>query len=315
MSQSLGRQSLGRQPLAAGVASWLFVPGDRPERFEKAVASGAHQVVVDLEDAVPGAAKDAARAAAVSWLRSGGSAWVRIGAAGDASHADDVRALRALSQEPGTGLRGVMLPKATPLAVATLEADLGYGVPLVALVETAAGIRDVHDTVANPAVAALALGTIDLAVDLGAERTWDALLHARSTLVVAARAGGLPGPIDGPSTSVRDPRQAGEEAAAVRAFGFAGKLCIHPAQVPAVHDAFAPTPAETAWAERVAAAVGGTEVLVGAGPDKDHDGTDLAMAVQVDGEMVDRPVLLRARRILLAGPAAREAHPSHDTTD
>lgn len=146
-----------------------------------------------------------------------------------------------------------------------------------------------------------AFGSLDDAADVGVEHTWEALLHARSMVVLASRVGGCPGPVDGVTTALRDPETLERDVAAARALGFTGKLCIHPAQVDAVRQGFAPTQEEVAWARRVVAAVE----------------AEPAGAVSVDGAMVDKPVLDRARRILHAMPdptPAPEGGP-HDRPD
>ena len=126
----------------------------------------------------------------------------------------------------------------------------------------------------------LAFGHLDFAADIGSSIEDEAMLMARSCLVVASRAAGLPGPVDGPTTALDDPALSGADAARARGLGFAGKLCIHPRQVDAVNPAFTPDKGEIAWAHRIidASVAGG--------------------AVRLDGHMVDAPVILRARSIL-----------------
>lgn len=279
--------TVGGQPAGA---TWLFVPGDRWERFDKAVAAGPDHVVLDLEDAVPGPRKSAARSNVLQWLSAGGAAWVRVNGVGTSEHAADLDALLTARPE---GLRGLMLPKATLAALGALRAYYGGDfppVPLVALIEDAAGIRDAFTIADDPAVVAVAFGAIDYALDIEAEESFEPLLYARSALVAAARAAGLPGPIDGVSVDVGDPAAAGHQARRSRALGFAGKLCIHPSQIESVALAFAPSPEDVAWARELESAM--REIGV------DLSTCDPAMAVTVDGQMVDRPVILRARRAL-----------------
>jgi citrate lyase subunit beta/citryl-CoA lyase len=260
-------------------ASWLFVPGSRPERFAKAAAAGAHEVIVDLEDAVAPADKPAARIDVARWLGGGGAGWVRVNAAETPWHDDDVAALAARP-----GLRGVMVPKAErPDVLSGVAARLPAGTGVLALVETARGIRDAATVAAAPGVVGLAFGSIDFALDIDAEEGDQTLLFARAALVVAARAAGLPGPVDGVTVETRDPAVVSGDAVRARSLGFRGKLCIHPAQVAPVNTAFAPSPTELDWAQRVLAAA------------PRHNGQG---AFAVDGRMVDRPVLDRARRIV-----------------
>lgn len=260
--------------VAAAARTLLFVPGDRPERFEKAAASGADAVVLDLEDAVAPAAKEAALANVLAWLRDGHDGIVRINGLGTPTHAAEISALA------GTGAV-VMMPKAdSAAAIADVVARLA-GEPIVALVETAQGVRDVDQIAAALGVLRLALGTVDLAAELGVAHTsYAALAYSRGRLVVASAAAGLPGPIDGVTATIKDPELLRSDVTAAAEMGLTGKLCIHPSQVGAVNAAYAPTADEVAWAHRVVSAMADGGVAV------------------VDGAMVDAPVLIRARRIL-----------------
>ncbi|GAA4198474.1 CoA ester lyase [Streptosporangium oxazolinicum] len=246
--------------------SWLFTPGDRPDRFAKAVIADA--AVLDLEDAVAPDDKPAARDAVVAWL-TGHRAYVRINGVGTAWHDADMEALAGLP-----GLLGVMLPKSEE------PEGMPGSVRVVALVETAAGVENAAAVAAHPSVVRLAFGTVDFALDTGV--TDEDLLYARSRLVVVSRAHGLDGPVDGPTTDLDDPSRTAADALRARRLGFTGKLCLHPRQVPAVNQAFSPTEAELAWARRV----------VGAADDSG------GAAVRVDGQMIDKPRLELARRIL-----------------
>jgi citrate lyase subunit beta / citryl-CoA lyase len=274
-------------PGIAAARSLLFVPGSRPDRFAKAAASGADAVILDLEDAVAPPDKATARAAAADWLARH-PATVRINPPGTPWHADDLAALAEARQ-----LAGVVLPKAESADdVRGLTAALPGTrpvPPVLALVETARGIRDAALIAELPGVSRLAFGSFDFCLDAGITVAADderELLHARSTLVVASRAAGLPGPVDGVHARLDDP--AGLHAATRRSsdLGFTGRLCVHPGQVPVVHEALRPDPARLAWARRVVDAAGGTG----------------GAAVRVDGQMIDAPRLAEARRLLaLAG--------------
>lgn len=283
----------------AGARSWLFVPGNRPDRFAKALAAGADMVIIDLEDAVPPADKDTARTAVTALLdsRIPGEAItpgvaVRINAADTPWHGADL----ALAGHPA--LDAVMLPKAR--ADATLQ-TLAARIAVVALIETALGLVEAAAVAATPGVARLAFGAIDMALDLdlGSEegetpgpagappsRAEACVLDpVRLQLAIAARAAGLPAPIDGVTTAVRDAAPTLAAVRRARSLGLTAKLCIHPAQVAWVHAALAPTAAELAWAQRVVAA----------------DAAAQGAAVLLDGAMIDAPVVARAHRILRAG--------------
>jgi len=248
----------------------LFVPGHRPERFVKAAVSGADAVIIDLEDAVPADAKDAARAnVRVDFTDL--PVLVRINGAGTAWHADDLAAIAELP------VAAVILPKAEPGP--ELEAACARGGhSVLALIETAPGLAGVRATAATRGVARLAFGSVDFCADLGCAHICDALLSARSELVLASRLSGLPAPLDGVTTAIDDPALATNDARYARDLGFGGKLCIHPKQVGAVLAGFRPDQAEVEWARRVL---------------DSGDG-----AVAIDGAMVDEPVRVRARSIL-----------------
>ena len=262
--------------MAALHRSLLFVPGSRPERFDKALAAGASAVIIDLEDAVAPADKDAARAALAAWLRPHRAVIVRINSVDTAWFEHDL----ALCGAPGVA--AVMVPKAE--RADTLARVTAAGArALLPLVESAAGLAALGSLAAAPGVLRLAFGAIDLQVDLGLrDATEDELLPFRLQLVLASRLAGIGAPVDGVSTSIDDEDQLRIDVQRARRLGFAGKLCIHPKQVGPVNRWLAPSETELAWARQVlaaAAAAGGA-------------------AVAVDGKMVDKPVLLRAEALL-----------------
>lgn len=278
----------GTESVLASAVTFLFVPGHQPDRFDKAAASGADVVVIDLQDAVPDQSKEEALRATHSWLSDGHHAVVRIN---DITTAQGAADCAALSGVPG--LLAIMVPLVNE--VADIERAVGVlgETPIIALVETAQGIANANAIAALSAVVRLAFGDLDLAADLGAEPSWDAMLAHRSAVVLASRLGGLTGPIDGVTPDVTDVTGCANAAAAGRAVGFAGKLVIHPRQVQPTAAAYAPSDQQLEWARRVIAA--GT----GAG------------AVAVDGVMVDAPVLKRAHALL----ARAGAHQSSATEE
>ena len=248
----------------------LFVPADRPERFEKAAAAGADAVILDLEDAVAADAKDAARAA----LRSGFASvpvLVRVNGLGTPWHVADMAALA------GHAFSAVMVPKAE--AGEAFEALCkASSAPVVALVESARGLADARRIAGTANVARIAFGSIDFCADLGCAHIRDALQAARCELVLASRLAGLVAPIDGVTTAIDDADAISGDARHARDLGFGGKLAIHPRQIAPIRAGFAPDDAEVAWARKVLASGDG--------------------AAAVDGAMVDEPVRLRARAIL-----------------
>lgn len=282
MSQAADQTSA--QPDVRNACSWLFVPGDRPDRFAKAVASGADVVVCDLEDAVAADAKERARSEVGRWLTGGGVACVRINAQGTPYADADVAALTG-----APGLVAVPVPKAEdPRRLTELSERLGQDTAVVGLVETALGQYRVHELAAAPGVARLAFGSIDLALDLGADDAALPLLFARSSLVLASRVAGLPAPVDGVTADLDDPSAIGLDTAAA-GLGFGGKLCVHPRQVSAVNAGFQPSEADVRHAREVLAAARG------------------GAAARIGGQMIDRPVVERARRLLERAGAAPRA--------
>lgn len=259
--------------------SLLFVPGDRPDRFGKAAASGADAVILDLEDAVAPGDKPAARYAVADWLQEN-HALVRINAADSEFHAEDVRTLAG-----APGLRGIVLPKSERAEelVALTRAVPGE-LPVVALVETALGVHEATTLARVPGVVRLAFGSLDFALDAGTGTGHEELLYARSRLVLASRVAGIAAPVDGVTPVLDDPMTVSADAHAAARLGFGGKLAIHPKQLVAINEGFAPTDGQLQWAERMLDAVS----AAGAG------------AVQVDGQMVDRPRVELARRISAA---------------
>ncbi|CAE6821585.1 HpcH/HpaI aldolase/citrate lyase family protein [Paraburkholderia domus] len=263
---------------ASAPRSYLFVPGSRPERFEKARAAGADAVIFDLEDAVQADEKLPARDAVFAQLDANRPAWVRFNAFDTPWFADEVA---AFASHPGTA--GVVLPKCETREA--IDAVLAHAQPLLAimpLVETARGIANLDALCSAPRVQRIVFGTLDFQLDLGIECEREALDMFRSRIVLASRLAGIDAPVDGVSTTLDDAQAIEAHARRGRSFGFGGKLCIHPKQLDAIHRAYAWTDAERDWASRVLRAA---EQSGGA-------------AVAVDGRMVDMPVILKARRIM-----------------
>lgn len=265
---------------AADVAvarTFLFVPGDRPDRYAKAATAGADVVVVDLEDAVSPEAKESARESAARWFAEGNPGIVRVNAVGTAWHEADLEAL--------TGVVDVIfLPKSDSAAVlAGVASRLRPGGALLALVETAAGVLAAPEVAAVPGVCRLAFGNFDLSAELGVDRDDHlALAPMRSAVVVASAAAELPPPVDGVSGVVDDGDAIAADASHAARLGFGGKLCIHPRQISSAGDPFVPSEEAVAWARRVIAVVADS----GSG------------AVVLDRALIDKPVIDRARRIL-----------------
>jgi citrate lyase beta subunit len=249
----------------------LFVPGDRPERFPKALASGADGVIVDLEDAVAPGAKSVARHAARLSFAAGLDAYVRINPPATPEGREDISELAGLRP------RGVFLPKVdTQFSVRAV----GLTAPIVALIETTRGLLNVHEIAADESVVALAFGAFDLCAELGAQPTPEVLQPYRSTIVMAARLAGK-GVIDAPFLDVDDEAGLREDTRRAVESGFDGKLAIHPKQVATIREVFTPSDAEVAHAHAVLKAVERGGVAV------------------VNGKMVDPPIVASAQRTLV----------------
>ncbi|MDB5840643.1 MAG: aldolase [Herminiimonas sp.] len=268
--------------------SYLFVPGNRPERFVKAVASGAGAVVLDLEDAVPPEEKLAARAAVCDWLAqrqpADPGAWVRINSADTEYFEDDVRALAAVKP------LGIMLPKtesAAPLREIIRLLDT-LEIPVIPIIESALGLMNALEIAKGPRTERLAFGSIDFQLDTGILNDAEGLLFARSTLVITSVVARIGAPIDGVTMQIGDAAQLQSDVARARELGFGAKLCIHPNQVALTESGFRPSEEELRWARAVIAA------------------SDAASghAVRLDNKLIDLPVVERARRMLLD-----EVHP------
>ena len=261
--------------------SLLFAPGSDERKLRTALASDADAVVCDLEDAVAPAEKEASRglvARLLAGTETSCARMVRINGVATELWRDDLESVGAL------GLDAVVLPKATPDAVEALGED---GPPVIAIVESAEGVRLAYETARAPRVVALVLGAVDLGLELGLEPRPDGqeLLHARSKLVLDSAAARIRAPFDVVHLDVRDDDGLEAEARLARSLGFRGKACVHPAQVGVVNRVFAPGEAEIERARRVVEAYE-RGVAEGRG------------AVALDGEMIDLPVVERARHVL-----------------
>ncbi len=255
--------------------SYLFVPAERPDRFDKALASGADRVIVDLEDAVRPEGKEAAREAVATWAGRT-EAMVRINGLDSPWFESDVAAIGR------GGITRVMVPKAEPDVLRVVRHELGPNIEITALIESVAGLMQVRKICTESGIARVAFGNLDFSLDSGVEEADRELDPVRLQLALESRHAGLPAPIDGVFPSLADPSALAVRVARAKALGFGGKLCIHPSQIEPVNGGFLPGTEELAWAERV---VGAIEAAGGG-------------AVSLDGKMVDRPVVERARALL-----------------
>lgn len=283
-------KNVNLMPLVASARSLLFAPGNEERKLRKALEAGADVVVADLEDAVPHAEKDAARELVLDVLagaRTPSVLAVRLNGHGSPGWEADLDLLDRLD------LGAVVLPKATPEAVAELGRD---GPPAIAIVETAVGVKRAFETASSPRVAALVLGAVDLGLELGLEPRPDGqeVLLVRSQLVVDSAAAAIRGPFDLVHVDTRDDEGLEVESRLARSLGLRGKACIHPRQVEIVNRVFSPDERQLEQARRVVEAY---ERGLGEGRG----------AIALDGEMIDLPVVERARQ-LLADAEGSDAH-------
>ncbi len=266
--------------------SLLFVPAVRPDRFPKALATGADAVCLDLEDGVGFGAKDEARSKAVDLLAdrspTRSEVSLRINDANSDLGRRDLEAVVRAGARPDA----LMLPKVSgPDEIRAAEAMLSgafEGMPLIVQIETAAGVAHAREIgTASENIAALFFGAIDLSADIGCAVEWDALLHARSEVVLASALAGVCA-LDSPFMDVPALEELAEESRRTRALGFVGKAAIHPTQVSVIQEAFSPTSEEVAWARRIVEAY------------EKNDGGVLL----VDGQLIERPVIASAQRML-----------------
>lgn len=223
--------------------SWLLVNALKPENFDRAHASMADEIVLDIEDAVDPTRKGEALENVIRWLSDGGVAWVRINDYTTEFWEQDCRALSVV-----TNLKGVMLAKteAGEQVVDTFKL-LDEGKPVLALVESALGIEDARQIAEARGAFRLAFGSGDYRRDTGTSADETAMSYPRSRLVVASRVGRLPGPIDGPTVGTSYPVLR-EKSEITVALGMTGKLCLDLDQTPIINEVISPTRSDVTWA-------------------------------------------------------------------
>jgi (S)-citramalyl-CoA lyase len=278
----------------APIRSILFCPADKVERFEKVALSGADAIAIDLEDAVGLAKKDQARRELLSYLAQHGRVpggcdfrtIVRINSLLTRAGIDDLHALLSQQIVP----HALMLPKVESAfevrLIATQLRTLGKPCALIAFIETARGLQHAADIAhADPMLQALAFGGADLSADLGSDLAWEPLLSARHAVIAAAASNGLYR-FDVPWIALDDEAGLIDECRRARALGFSGKLAIHPKQVHAINAAFTPTDLQRERATRILDAFTAAQGSV----------------CEVDGKMIDEPLVRMARQVLSRVP-------------
>jgi citrate lyase beta subunit len=275
--------SAGHEPIRR---SLLFVPAVRPDRYPKALATGADAVCLDLEDGVAFGAKETAREQAFALLAGREPTPAEVSLRINDVKTELGRTDLAALIEAGVRPDALMLPKVAGAdEIEEVEAALsraGAPLPLIVQLETAAGVLAADGiAAASSNVSAVFFGAIDLSADLGSAVEWEALLYARSRVVLAAGAAGVSA-LDTPFMDVPAVAALAEESRRVRRLGFAGKAAIHPSQVPVIQGAFSPSDEELAWARKIVAAY-----------ERQQGGVLL-----VDGKLIERPVVRSAQRSL-----------------
>lgn len=266
--------------------SYLFVPANRVERFEKALQTEADAVIIDLEDAVPVELKTSARGSLIQWLNDHPqhTVMVRINAQQTPWFKDDIQLARF------DNVSAIVLPKTeSPADLLPIQdvADLD----IYPLIETAQGFANVRAIAQSPQVKALMFGSIDFQLDLDMQAGYPELLYFRNEIVLASRLAQIEAPIDGVTVDFQDLSQLQLETTQAKNLGFAGKLCIHPKQVAVVNQTFSPSEDEISWAKQILHVVNQAQ----------HQ------AVSLDGKMIDLPIVLKAEKILQRA----ESKPAH----
>ena len=255
----------------------LFVPGDRPDRFAKAAASGADKVILDLEDAVSADKKAEARAAVARHSLPAKSVVIRVNGRKSPEFDEDMSAL------DGTSFATIMLPKTESMSdIDALQKTLNRTVTVIPLIETAAGVANLSEILQTPGVMRAGIGEIDLSLDLGCSSESALIQFARCQLVLQSRAKGLLPPLDGVTATLDDDVSIERAARSAMEMGFGGKLAIHPRQVEPIRRGFQATAQQVSWAQKVLSAANGATGAVRS----------------PDGEMIDAPVIAKAKRIL-----------------
>ena len=261
--------------------SQLFVPGNRPDRFEKACQAGADIVCIDLEDAVGPSEKNETRIQVLDWLSKTDhkNVSLRINAIDTADGQVDIKTLKA----SGLTLPYIMIPKvASRSQMNDLDDDLPNALgDFFPIIESAEGLMNCEEIFSNSRVKLGMFGVVDYAGDVGSDQSWETHLYARSRLVMAATAYDVT-LFDGPHIDVRDLDDCEASTRQAKALGIYARSAIHPAQVERIHVALAPSEEEIDFAKRVIEA------------NEQANGN----VVLMDGKFVEAPVVKKAERVL-----------------
>lgn len=274
--------------------SWMFVPGADSKKIEKVQQLPVDVIIYDLEDAVANSKKESARIGVREALQNNQTHYnvVRVNSVDTPYFEDDVKEIIS------NGLHGIMLPKSeTKEQLLFLEdivrreeerRNLKHTIEIIPLIESALGVHNAEQIAsASRRVKCLAFGSVDYVLDIGAELTkeGDELLYARSHLVNVSRVAGIQQPIDAVYIDFNDLEGLKKETKLVKSLGFQGKLIIHPKQIVTVNNLFSPSIEEVEHSKNIVEAYE-ESIKNGLG------------AVQVNGKMVDYPVVERAKKLL-----------------
>ncbi|MEQ9899397.1 CoA ester lyase [Pectobacterium punjabense] len=283
--------------------TYLFVPGNAPRRFQHAVNCGADAVIFDLEDAVHPDEKNQARENIIQWYEKDTAVsdvnckkYIRLNKFGSIAFSEDIEFLNKLNNKEGLRrnekLRNkvvkweIVLPKIESAEMLNEAREMINrnknkleNVNIIAIIETARGLHNVEEICAA-GIERVAFGSLDFSLDIHCDQSLYALLYARSRIVLASRLADLPPPIDCVNPDFTHHERVLADALHARSLGFSAKLCIHPSQIDAVQQAFATDRSKIDWAKQVLKAA-------------EH-----SYAFQINGEMVDLPVIEQARQLL-----------------
>ncbi len=257
--------------------SYLFVPANRTERYEKALSTQADAVIIDLEDAVPVEQKNSARQVLSQWLleHPEQKVMVRVNSSQTEWFTQDIQ----LVQYPNVS--AIVLPKAESVEDIKVILDI-RNIDIFPLIETPLGFSKVREIALAPQVCSLMFGSIDFQLEMNMQGGYLELLSFRNELVLASKLAGIGAPVDGVTVDFKDQALICLETQQAKNLGFSGKLCIHPAQVAIVNKVFSPTEEEIEWAKQVLEIVDQSQ----------------GQAVSLNGKMIDLPVILKAKKIL-----------------
>ena len=285
----------------AALRSWLFTPGNRIDRMEKAMGLGSDVIILDLEDAVSYDEKEPSRHNIQTVLSrwQGPLVYVRINPISAANEFSVNQGAQDLEAVVRLGLDGIVFPKAETAEdarqidalIGRLEQERGLPagrIDLMPIIETAKGLWRIFEVLsATPRIKRVAFGAGDFTRDLNLEwtPTEEELLYARSRITLASRAADREPPIDSVYVQIDDPDGCARSARHAKQLGYQGKMAIHPNQVAPITKVFSPSEEEIAWAHRLIAAFA------------DAERRGLA-ALNFEGMMIDYPIVEKAKRIL-----------------